>query len=106
MTQQPEGGTELGSEKLRMFADGEVSALIDLVEVDWFGALRCCSKRCLDVAESRAAGKRAPRRQRHPTSYFEWLFSQPIGRPQPRSVWVTVRVSAPSERLRLSKFDT
>src|SRR5262249_3241051 len=34
LAERPERGSELGTEKLRLFPRGEVSALVDLVEVD------------------------------------------------------------------------
>ena len=49
----------------------------------WFDKQRYCSKQCRDRVTSQIHARRSSH-QRRATSYFEWLFSQPIGRPQPR----------------------
>lgn len=59
---------------------------------NWFGRQRYCSEQCRNAAAFRVSGQQRARRQRDTTSYVEWLFSQPIGRPQPRLVRAVVRV--------------
>jgi len=63
---------------------------------NWFDKQRYCSKRCRDAVASQVTGQQRSRRQQDTTSYFEWLYSQPIGRPQPRPVQAGVRVKSPT----------
>jgi hypothetical protein len=61
----------------------------------WFGKRLYCSRRCRDafVAER----PKRPHQERSPTTYFEWLFLQPIENPQPKLAprVLRARVSVP-----------
>jgi hypothetical protein len=63
----------------------------------WFDKQRYCSKRCLDAVTSQITERRSSI-QRLPLSYFEWLLSQPTGRPQPTPSQLGVRVTVSSGR--------
>jgi hypothetical protein len=55
----------------------------------WFGKQRYCSRRCRDDVTSRV-----PRRlqeERNATTYFEWLFLEPVETNQPKSVPAVIR---------------
>jgi len=58
----------------------------------WFGRQSYCSRQCRDnfVAER-------PKQSQHEgraTTYFEWLFLQPIEKPQPKLMPAVVRIRA------------
>lgn len=55
----------------------------------WFSKRRYCSGRCRDDVVSRL-----PRRlqeERNATTYFQWLFLQPIEKNQPKPVSAVIR---------------
>jgi len=56
----------------------------------WFSKRRYCSRQCRDtfVAER----PKQSRQDRSATTYFEWLFLQPIENPQPKLMPAIVRV--------------
>ena len=58
----------------------------------WFGKQRYCSRRCRDTCK--VEQPKPSSQERSPRSYFEWLFSQPTGNPQPKLMKAMVRVRA------------
>ena len=48
----------------------------------WFGKRRYCSRQCRDAFVAERPKK--SRQERSATTYFEWLFLQPIEKPQPK----------------------
>src|SRR5262245_32818891 len=60
LAQRPERGTQLGTEELRLFPGGEVSAFVDLVVVDEFGigAFRPAPRRFVLFAREDGYGDR------------------------------------------------
>jgi hypothetical protein len=58
----------------------------------WFGKRRYCSRQCRDVFV--AERPRKSRQERSATTYFEWLFLQPIENPQLKPTPAIVRVRA------------
>jgi hypothetical protein len=58
----------------------------------WFSKQRYCSRNCSDafLADLPKRSQREP----HATTYFEWLFSQPIDRPQHQLMPALVRTRA------------
>jgi hypothetical protein len=58
----------------------------------WFGKRLYCSTKCRDTF---VVGRQIPLRQeRVATTYFEWLFLQPIGKPQSKLRPVNARMRA------------
>ncbi|HEX3502676.1 MAG TPA: hypothetical protein VHU22_04710 [Xanthobacteraceae bacterium] len=55
-----------------------------------FGKQRYCSKQCRDTFV--AARPKHPQQDRNATTYFEWLFLQPIENPRPVLMPVRGRV--------------
>jgi hypothetical protein len=64
---------------------------LGLVAYGWFSKRRYCSRNCRDafVAD-------VPKQQQKPstTSYFEWLFLQPIGNSQQKLMPGVIRLKA------------
>ena len=58
----------------------------------WLGKQRYCSRRCRDALK--VEQPKPSSQERSPRSYFEWLFSQPTGNPQPKLMKAMVRVRA------------
>ena len=58
----------------------------------WFGKRRYCSRQCRDASVAERPKK--SRQERSATNYFEWLFLQPIEKPQPKPTPAIVRVRA------------
>ena len=57
----------------------------------WSGKRRYCSKHCRDVA---VAHEPKLQRGQNATTYFEWLFSQPMGNPQLKLNPALIRIKA------------
>jgi hypothetical protein len=55
----------------------------------WSSKQRFCSEQCCDSSVAEAVKR--PRQERSALTYFEWLFSQPIGAPQPKLIPIRVR---------------
>jgi hypothetical protein len=58
----------------------------------WFGKRRYCSNQCRDAFVAERPKK--SRQERSATTYFGWLFLQPIEKPQPKPTPAIVRVRA------------
>jgi hypothetical protein len=59
----------------------------------WFGKGCYCSRQCRDAFVAKR--QKRSRQERSATSYFEWLFSQPIENPQPKLMPAIVRKGLP-----------
>jgi hypothetical protein len=55
----------------------------------WFNKRRYCSRNCRDVFV-RDLAKPSHQEQRSAATYFEWLFLQPIGKPQKRPAVIRI----------------
>src|SRR6516164_11092440 len=60
----------------------------------WFSERRYCSRHCRDAFSD--APK--PRQKRSTTTYFEWLFEQPILNAQPKLVPAAIRTRSTRSR--------
>jgi hypothetical protein len=58
----------------------------------WFGKRHYCSRQCRDAFVAERPKK--SRQERSATTYFEWLFLQPIEKPQPKPMPDIIRVRA------------
>jgi hypothetical protein len=58
----------------------------------WFGKRHYCSRQCRDAFVAERPKK--SRQERSATTYFEWLFLQPIEKPQPKPMPAIIRVRA------------
>jgi len=58
----------------------------------WFGKRRYCSRQCRDTIVAERPNQ--SRQERGATAYFEWIFLQPIEKPQPKLMSAVVRVRA------------
>jgi hypothetical protein len=58
----------------------------------WFGKRRYCSRGCRDALPADAP--KPLQRERHATTYFEWLFLQPAETPRPRLMPAAIRSKA------------
>lgn len=56
-----------------------------------FGKGRYCSRQCRDTFVFVAEQPKRAQRERNATTYFEWLFLQPIENPRPMLVPVRAR---------------
>ncbi len=56
-----------------------------------FGKGRYCSRRCRDTFVFVTERPERPQQERNATTYFEWLFLQPIENPRPMLVPVRAR---------------
>jgi hypothetical protein len=64
----------------------------------WFSKRRYCSKRCRDAF---AADAPKPQQKRSATTYFEWLFEQPVLNAQSKLVPAAICArSKPGQRFR------
>ena len=64
----------------------------------WFSKHRYCSKHCRDAF---VADVPKPKQKRSPTTYFDWLFEQPVLNAQPKLVPAAIRArSKPGQRFR------
>ena len=59
----------------------------------WFSKWRYCSRNCRDALVADLPKKRSHQEQSAST-YFEWLFLQPIGNPQQKLVPAIIRKKA------------
>ena len=67
----------------------------------WFSKRRYCSRYCRDAF---AADVPKPQQKRRTTTYFEWLFEQPIVNTQPNMVPAAIRArSKPGQRSRFEE---
>ena len=67
----------------------------------WFSKRRYCSRHCRDALVADAP---KPQQKRSTTTYFEWLFEQPILTAQPKMVPAAVRArSKPGQRFRFEE---
>jgi hypothetical protein len=57
-----------------------------------FGKRHYCSRQCRDAFVAERPKK--SRQERSATTYFEWLFLQPIEKPQPKPMPAIIRVRA------------
>jgi hypothetical protein len=57
----------------------------------WCGKRRYCSKHCRDAV---VAHEPKLQQRRNPTTYFEWLFLQPIENPQLKLTPALIRTQA------------
>jgi hypothetical protein len=63
----------------------------------WFSKRRYCSKHCRDAADTPK-----PQQKRSPTTYFDWLYEQPVLHPRPRLAPAAIRGrSEPGQGFRL-----
>ena len=58
----------------------------------WFSKQRYCSRNCLDATP--ADVPKQPQQEPRAMSYVEWLFLQPIERPQQKLIPARVRTKA------------
>jgi hypothetical protein len=58
----------------------------------WFGKRHYCSRQCRDAFVAERPKK--SRQERSATTCFEWLFLQPIEKPQPKPMPAIIRVRA------------
>ena len=61
----------------------------------WFSKRRYCSRHCRDAFVTDAP---KPQQKRSTTTYFEWLFEQPILNAQPKLMPVAIRARSKTDQ--------
>jgi hypothetical protein len=59
----------------------------------WFSKRYYCSRKCRDALA--ADLPKRSRQEQSASTYFEWLFLQPIGNPQQKLMPAVIRIKAP-----------
>ena len=59
----------------------------------WFSKRRYCSRNCRDAFV--VDRPKRSRQEQIASTYFEWLFLQPIGNPQQKLIPAVIRIKAP-----------